>query len=256
MKTLKEIQQGFQSFLKTRNPGIEKIILQPKGMSVDDRLEVYQDDYFLRLRDALADDYVCLLEYVGEEVFTEYAKGYLAEFPPSSYSIRDLGRDFPVFLKNFDVAPETIEIAEFEYLMLEVLFVKDSSLLSLDDLSGVTGDQWGDLRLYFQSALRKLDCEYNTPELWLSYDEKKPIACEKLTESRMSLIWRLDRQAYFRDISSEQQVLFNGIQQGRCFAELCEMMLEHMGEDEVVSWVADTIRMWFTDGLFSSYTID
>ena len=255
MKTLKEIQQGLQDSLTGKDQRISDIIVEPEGMTVEDRLRVYHNDYYLRLLDALKDDYDCLSQHIGDEQFNLIVGDYLNTYPSTTFTIREIGLDLPKFLKERETDPALVELAEFEAAMIISLFSKDADILDLETLGKIPPEQWGELKLNLHPSLRTLHCQYNILDFWLAYDEEKPIELMLLDEPVLVLVWRYENEAYFRSLTSEQAILFNSIADGEIFADLCETMLEHFDEEEVVQWVAGTLQAWIGDGIFSGYQL-
>ena len=100
MKTLKEIQKGLQDSLTGKDQRIADIIVAPKKMTAEDRLQVYHNDYYLRLLESLKGDYECLCHHIGDERFNALISDYLNAYPSTSYTIREVGLAFPQFLKE------------------------------------------------------------------------------------------------------------------------------------------------------------
>ncbi len=251
MKTLKDIQQGLQDSLIGKDQGIVDILVEPENMSVEDRLQVYQDDYYLRLFHALKDDYACVAEWLGDETFNLIIADYLEAYPSTTYTIREIGYDFPKFLNEKEAEPALIELAEFERAMIVSLFAKDAEALNLDALGKIPPDQWGDLIITLHPSVQRLMCDYNTLDYWLVHDNKKPIESKTLETPVLNLIWRKGIEAYFRALTLEQTVLITAIAEGEVFSDLCEQMLQYFSEEEVVQWVASALQMWISDGVFS-----
>jgi len=163
--------------------------------------------------------------------------------------------DLPTFLKETKADPALVELAEFEAKMIISLFSKDADTLDLETLSKIPPEQWSELKLDLHPSVKTLTCHHNTLDFWSAYVDEKPIDLTLLDEPRKTLIWRYDNGAYFQSLSPEQAVLFNGIASGEIFSDLCEGMLAHFDEDEVVQWVAGTLQAWINDGIFTGNKI-
>jgi len=66
--------------------------------SVYTRLNVYSSGYLMRLLDCMYADYPISKKFMGDEVFDSFAKAYLLYHPSTSFTLYDLGKDFPLFL--------------------------------------------------------------------------------------------------------------------------------------------------------------
>src|SRR5689334_17129302 len=74
-------------------------------LSAAERVRIYARMYFLRLRDALADDYPALRRALGDEAFDALAQRYVTSHPSDRPSLRALGRHLPGFLHADANAP-------------------------------------------------------------------------------------------------------------------------------------------------------
>jgi hypothetical protein len=64
-----------------------------------ERLEIYNRQYWFRLFECLADDYPGVRALLGEYQFRHLAVAYLANYPSVSFTLRDLGRRLPDFIR-------------------------------------------------------------------------------------------------------------------------------------------------------------
>ena len=108
---------------------IDDVIVCSRQLSSEERLEIYANAYTARLLEVLASEFPALQNALGEELFRDFALGYLDEFPSSSYTLADLGRSFPEFLtasrpprdgEEPDWADFLIDLARLERVYAEV----------------------------------------------------------------------------------------------------------------------------------------
>ena len=64
-----------------------------------ERLEIYNRQYWYRLRDCFYDDFPGLRAILGDRRFARLAEAYLTEHPSESFSLRNLGRRLLEFLQ-------------------------------------------------------------------------------------------------------------------------------------------------------------
>lgn len=76
----------------------EALFVSPPGGGLAERLRVYADGYWERLVECLRTEFAGLHELLGDELFTFFARAYLAEHPPRSRTLYDVGSAFPAFL--------------------------------------------------------------------------------------------------------------------------------------------------------------
>ena len=69
-------------------------------LSATERIDVYADMYFYRIRDSLKEDFVTLHAVIGEARFHNLITDYLLAYPPSHFSLRYAGQHVPAFLQT------------------------------------------------------------------------------------------------------------------------------------------------------------
>jgi hypothetical protein len=140
-------------------------------MSALERLELYRRSYHARLIDCLRDDYPAVEHALGEEVFEEVCRRYIAAFPSTGPNLNHFGRRMSEFLRTAESAPLpsrafAADLASLEWAMVEVIHAPAERSLTSDDLRDVPPGAWGDLRLRATPAFRL--CASRTREPVLS----------------------------------------------------------------------------------------
>ena len=65
-----------------------------------ERLEIYNRQYWFRIRDCFYEDYPGLRAVLGDKKFERLAGAYLARYPSRSYTLRNLGSRLVKFLRE------------------------------------------------------------------------------------------------------------------------------------------------------------
>src|SRR5215471_8338964 len=79
---------------------VEKHIKPNDRMSAVERLEVYNQGYWIRILSCIADDFPGLCAIVGQENFDKLLQAYLTEFPSESFTLRNLGSRLETWLRE------------------------------------------------------------------------------------------------------------------------------------------------------------
>src|SRR5512143_445601 len=102
--SLHDLQRGFwRSIAGCRaafDPALIEFVEAGTGLSADNRIGVYADAYFLRLRGVLAEDFPTVAKVLGHERFDSLARDYLRAFPSVHPSVRHFGRSMAVFIED------------------------------------------------------------------------------------------------------------------------------------------------------------
>lgn len=152
----------------------ERVLTRSTALGALDRLAVYGFAYFARLLDCLREEYPVLKHALGDEAFDAFAAGYLQEHPSRSYTLFDLGKRFPDFLRATrpaldgddgqpDWADFLIELAELERLFNQVFDgpgVEGQSLLSPEELACLDPEHVLDCRLTAVPCLRLVSLRF------------------------------------------------------------------------------------------------
>ncbi len=109
--------------------GISQVIKSSKGISAEQRLDIYVSGYTQRLVEYLKDDYPGLVAFMGVTLFEVFAKSYIVNKPSVSWSLFHLGENFPYFLnktkpKSDPLFSILVAIATFERAKKEIQFSK------------------------------------------------------------------------------------------------------------------------------------
>lgn len=153
-------------------------VIEPSSKQTSlERLQIYADAYYARLLECLRTEFTTLVHVLGEETFNGFAFGYLKEYPSKSYTLGELGKDFPKFLqetrpreKENDTVdwPEfLIDLATLERTYYEVFDgpgTETTQILRPDDLTDITPESFFDARLIPVECLRLLELRYPVHE--------------------------------------------------------------------------------------------
>lgn len=151
--------------------------LRPNAfLSATQALAIYRQGYLARLLECLRADFPLLVIYLGETLFNHFATEYIAAHPPTSYSLFDLGEQFPVYLQTTcpDFAPLDrdhraqfllpIELAKLERLQLQVLRAEDDHDASIDEPDYQSEQALLDCCVRVPTTCAMLQTEHNLPE--------------------------------------------------------------------------------------------
>ena len=128
-----------------------------------ERLEIYNRQYWCRLKDCFYDDYKGLLAILGGRRFERLACAYLERHPSESFTLRNLGRRLVAFLEQEPqwTAPDqrpALDMARLEWAHIEAFDNESKPPLTGDSLLGVDPAQ---LRLKLQPHISLLQLGWN-----------------------------------------------------------------------------------------------
>lgn len=222
-----------------------------KTLQAHERVQIYAEMYFVRLRDSLAEDFPKLAQLIGQESFTQLAKEYLRDHPPSSFTLRYVSRSFASFLNSHPLSlrwPFLSELARLEYAFIESFDAADSELLRSEVLQQTLPELWGNLSFQLVPAAQLKSFHWQVDQLW----EQEKFYPEELTRMLARtelLIWRKDFEVTYRRIDKFEAELLPLMVQGVLFAELCEKASMQLPEDEAATTLSRYVQKWLGEKL-------
>ena len=231
--------------------GIDAWVRGDERLGTVERLEVYARMYFFRLLECLAGDFPAVHAVVGHEQFHVLVGDYLHRHPPSSRSVRSLGRFFVPFLEDHSLRTEhpfVADLARFEWALLEAFDARDAAPLAAEHLKRLPIEQWPELHLALTPSLQIVEAAAPVQELWTAVNKGRPLPT--IAGQRTVIrVWREDLRVFHRIIGEVELVALRAIESGMSFAAACEAARELVGEAEAPLEVARQLERWLGDQL-------
>jgi hypothetical protein len=122
------------------------------------QIGIYREQFWLRHRDVLREDFRSLVHALGETAFDELATAYLVAHPPATYTLRDVGASMAAFLARDPWAadPLLVDLARVEWAFVEAFDAADAPGFNPAVVQGVADDAWPLARIVFCPSLRSL----------------------------------------------------------------------------------------------------
>jgi hypothetical protein len=88
---------------------IESVVRRSQNQSSIERLQVYAGAYYARLLECLREEFSALAHALDKKTFDGFAIEYIQTYPSTSYTLANLGRQFPQFLMQTRPADIPVE---------------------------------------------------------------------------------------------------------------------------------------------------
>jgi hypothetical protein len=240
--------------LAARGPGalgeIEAIVVGDEGLSAVERLDIYANMYFFRIRDVLRDEYAKTAARVGDDAFHDLVTDYLVACPPNHPSLREAGARLPGFLAAHALGasrPWLAELARLERTRLELHDGPDATPLSEEALRRVPADELGALPLRLIPCHALLDARFAVAALWR---EEKPVSDPPVQKSETLLVWRSELEVHHRPVDAEETGWLRRLGgAGLRFEAMCEGLAETMPEADAAGRAVALLGRFVADGL-------
>ncbi len=125
---LKKLQRAFAEIIRRPLRDNDSMIADRRSsniispnqvLSAHERLELYARQYWWRIKDSLYEDFPGVRKVLGEALYHQVAEAYLIARPSTSFTLRNLGKSFPEFLKKSKLIPIPVRNLAFEVALLE-----------------------------------------------------------------------------------------------------------------------------------------
>jgi hypothetical protein len=237
----------------------ETVVTRSRALTALERLAIYGYAYYARLLECLRDEFPVLKHALGEELFDAFAAEYLQQYPSRSYTLLQLGVNFPRFLAETRPQQEgdedsaadwpdfLIDLATLEWTFNEVFDgpgVEGEQLLDAGQLRAIPPERLLEARLECVPCLRLLALRYPVHKYVTGvrrHEEPEPPepaeTCLAVTRRRYVVRhYELSRPAY---------QLLHALLAGESVGQAISRAVEAAGPDP--DRLANNLRTWFHD---------
>ena len=229
-----------------------------------ERLEIYNRQYWFRVRQCFYEDYPGLRAILGEKKFGRLANAYLAKFPSQSYTLRNLGSRLVKFIKatsreTFSPKQLALDMAQLEWAHTEAFDNEAKPPLKADDLAGLDAAK---IRLRLQPHLTLLKLENEVDNFLIELKKNSGLRHEASNaieqdprhqktrrthdlkrKTNFLAVHRYQDLVYYKRLEPGQFRLLSALQAGATLEKACAELagLKISGD------AGETIRKWFSD---------
>lgn len=243
---LPELQALFWDAIASRpgegqpSPWLSHWIRSGDQLDSTQRVAIYAEMYWARIRDVLRGDFARTAEILGDERFVELARGYLAERPSRDPSIARVGEAFADHLATHlpaDAPPYAPDLARLEWARIEAFTAADAEPLRLADLHTMTAGELPDLLLHAVPSLTVLEVGWPVQRL-LAEDAPSSIDAEPT----LLRVWRREFLVFHATADALERRALARLLQGASFAEVADLCADPND-------AAALLMRWLEDGV-------
>lgn len=239
---------------------LDFLVRRSGELSPTERLDVYANMYFYRLRDCLAEDYPALGSWIGAARFHNLVTDYLLAHPSRHPSLRELGRSLPGFLESHPLSEEfghAAGLAQLEWARLDVFDEADASVLTRDGLLAEGAAAPERFRLSLVPAVRLLGLDAGVLRLWRHLEDGGEVAPERRKASARRhgvCVWRRDFAVLHRSLDRDEEHCLHTLSRSPVsLAELGELVYEAQDDgtsaQQASQRLAELLGRWSADAL-------
>jgi len=229
MHALRELQRSFAAAIFARQPEAFVPHVRSNGLGAKDRVQIYQNNVFISLTEALADVYPVVAKLVGEEFFTFLARGYIRAHPSRSGNLHDFGAELAAHLAQLPEAAALEylpDVAELEWARHAVFHAGEAGPLDAAALACVPESRQAELRFAIHPATRLVASRFPLLAIWQAHQ------CDPAGEVRLDsgdhdrlLVARRDYEVRMDRLTHGELALLAAFTDDLAFGEACERAL-------------------------------
>lgn len=252
--SLRELQQAFaDAVLQDATTILEHV---RDGVFPSARhLQIYRNNSFANLTDALVACYPVVQKLVGHEYFEFAADGYVRKHPPASGNLHDFGAAFPDYLGSLTSAqslPYLGDVAQIEWAWQRAYHAADASPLSSDALAAVSPDDYIRLVFRLHPSAQLLRSQYPSLHIWQvnQPDYEGDVSVDLDEGAQCMLVVRRDAEVEIESLSRSEYALLQAFAAGQSLGianelavaadadfDLGSTLNHHIGSATVTSFV-------------------
>ena len=182
MVDVRPIQRGFASALRRPDARLPRALhRRPNGVSNARRFDVYRNNVYASLIDALKHAFPAVERLVGPDFFKSAARVFLEDGMPTQPTLIGFGEGFPEFLEQFEPArslPYLADVARLELVWLRSYHASDAEPLAKGALSDIDAVEADDFLIEMHPAMQLLSSPFAVDQIWRTNREDaevKPI---------------------------------------------------------------------------------
>ncbi len=256
MKSLAELQTGFQSSIVNGGGRFATEIEETVRIGAEQRIAIYGDAYRLRLLEALEENYLGLSYLLGDGQFEVLGRNYIDTHPSGFDSIRWFGDRLPDYLAQqgaYSKTPVLKEMAQADWTMTLAFDARNAESASIEDMASFAPEQWATLKFEFHPSMFRLDLEWNVLPFRskVEFKDADTQAPEQSEYPVCWIIWRKDLRILYRSMEVDEAWALDAALSGEDFSYICGGLTEWMDESNAPERAAGFLKRWLVDELIT-----
>ncbi len=255
MNDFERLQDQFQRGIMSGDDMVLGEILDSPKEKRDILFGVYRHAYVSRLVEAIRNDHPHLHGYLGDDMFDTMGAAYVAAKPSNNPNMRWFSQGLPEFLRTTEPYSDHSvigDLAAFEKALNDAFDGPDGAVIAIEDVAAFAPEDWNELRFQPHSTACRLDLSTNAMEIWQALkNEETPPDAVSLEEPQRVLVWRDDVTPMFRELPTEEAMMWDEASAGIPFGVLCAMLATYADPDSAAARGAGYLHGWVTSGLLA-----
>ena len=254
MPALHSLQRTVAGAIFSRNPAAIADLVWSNGLAALQRVQLYQNNVFISLTQALADVYPVIERVVGEAFFRFTARRFIQRYPSLCGDLHEFGRELAAFLSESTGEHGLLyltDVAALEWAYHEVFHAGVALPLDLAHLARVADEDQDRLRLRLHPARRLIASRYPILAIWEANrsDGSPEDVIDLDAGGDFLLVARRDLECVIERITPGEFVFLAEIGEGATLEQACEAAVSADSDLDV----AATVRRFVADHTIAGF---
>lgn len=228
--SLEQLQRDFADWMVGDPNGTIEALVDGRGLTPRDRLQIYRSMVTDNFTNALATAYPMTKRLVGDEFFDAACARYIVEFPSRRGDLQAYGEHLPRLLADIqeDAGPGYLEdVAHLEWARQECALSPLTAPLTLDGMAVISRHRYPDILLDLTPSLRLVNSRYPVLDIWMYCrdpgDEQLTIG----TAGQAVAVWRSGEQISMIELDEDCYDFVAAITAGASLSEAQRAATRH-----------------------------
>ncbi len=249
MPTLREFQSAFGAAVRGASAA-ELGQVPENGIALERRMDVYRNNVYASLIDALESVYPVVERLVGAEFFRAMAREFLRSHLPTRGTLTGYGDAFPDFIENFEPVSTLSylsDVARLELAWLAAYHSADQGPVDKDVLSSVSPEELTTLCFQFHPSVQFVVSDFPVWTIWHENNQEAlPAAINLEAGGESACVLRHDRQIEVHLVDGAVREFGEGLMAGKPLGVACDVALAN---DPSFNWSA-ALHFFLSRGAF------
>lgn len=254
---LDEVERAPASRRARRGPRVDAVVAPSATLGPSERVAIYRRMYIARLVEALENDFPVLVALLGHERFHRLVSRYVARHRPRSWTLNDLGVEWPGFLARERGLPRAAlvrDVARVERAMSEAFDAEVPSVLRPADAARVPAGAWAGARLEPSPSLRLLALRTDANRVVSRVREGGSVPRTSPRGPAWVAVYRRDDRVWRLDLTRPMHAALSALVRGRTLAQALSAAGRALprGREPDPRHVRAWFAQWIEEGLFAA----
>ncbi|MBX7113546.1 MAG: DNA-binding domain-containing protein [Myxococcaceae bacterium] len=230
-------------------------LIRSGALTPEDRIGIYAEMYWLRMRDTLRADYPFVWHVLGDEPFDVLVARHIRRRPSTHYSLGRLGSEFAETLRDAHLEwPWVVDLAKLEWARAEAFISPDAPVLAFAALGALSDETFHHSRLQISPSVRLLKPTWDVLTVWRTCESGGDWRAIAVTPNATPVVvWRQGFAVFHVAVGSAEHDALSKAQQGFALPTVCEAFAD---APEPAQAAFQAIGSWVSEGMVSSLKVD